>query len=166
MAYAKLGDVSDSNATSLRILRNSDNVTYAVLKEATTIIATLTLVAGNMSSSKKYISQVGYDGTNGSLSPNSFNYNGTQYTISNLYTIHVMKVPLFISGTTVESFTLHVIFSSAPSFTKMVIYIDGEEFELSKDSSDETSFSTDTTDTDKFEFALRVPYTIKILSVS
>lgn len=33
-AYAKLGSVSDSNATSLRVLRNSDNTTYAVLKAA------------------------------------------------------------------------------------------------------------------------------------
>ena len=33
-AYAKLGDTTDGNATSLRIYRNSDKATYAVLTEA------------------------------------------------------------------------------------------------------------------------------------
>ncbi len=34
MAYAKLGDVSDSEASSLRVYRDSDSTTYAVLKTA------------------------------------------------------------------------------------------------------------------------------------
>ena len=46
-AYAKLGDVSDSNATSLLVYRNSDNKTYAVLKAVADEwrTATLTLYA-------------------------------------------------------------------------------------------------------------------------
>ena len=164
-AYAKLGDVTDSNATSLRVYRNSDNTTYAVLKEATTIIAiaTLTLKAGSIHYAKygtRTINLVGYDGTTGSLSPISFNYNGTQYTISSLYSRNVVSK-------VARLYSLIVIFSSAPSFTKMVIYIDGEEFELSKDSSDETSFSGTTSDTtDGFTFTEQLTYTIKILSVS
>lgn len=34
MAYAKLGDVTDSEASSLRVYRDSDSMTYAVLKSA------------------------------------------------------------------------------------------------------------------------------------
>ena len=37
-AYAKLGETTDDNATSLRIYRNSDKATYAVLKTAAVII--------------------------------------------------------------------------------------------------------------------------------
>lgn len=36
MAYAKLGDVTDAEASALRVYRNSDGVTYAVLKTAVT----------------------------------------------------------------------------------------------------------------------------------
>lgn len=36
-AYAKLGSVSDSNATPLRVYRNSDKEAYAVLKTAVTV---------------------------------------------------------------------------------------------------------------------------------
>ncbi len=38
LAYAKLGDVTDANATSLRIYRDSDSTTYAVLKGATALV--------------------------------------------------------------------------------------------------------------------------------
>ena len=38
MAYAKLGDVTDAEASALRVYRNSDGVTYAVLKTAETLI--------------------------------------------------------------------------------------------------------------------------------
>lgn len=38
LAYAKLGDVTDANATSLRIYRDSDSATYAVLKGATALV--------------------------------------------------------------------------------------------------------------------------------
>lgn len=33
-AYAKLGDVDDANASAIRVYRNSDSKTYAVLKSA------------------------------------------------------------------------------------------------------------------------------------
>ena len=38
MAYAKLGDVTDAEASALRVYRNSDGVTYAVLKTAEALI--------------------------------------------------------------------------------------------------------------------------------
>ena len=37
-AYAKLGETTDDNATSLRIYRNSDKATYAVLKTAAVLV--------------------------------------------------------------------------------------------------------------------------------
>ena len=158
-AYAKLGDVSDSKATSLRVYRNSDSKTYAVLKEATTIIATLTLTAGYIGAPTQpfFRELVGYDSTTGSLSPTSFKYNGTQYTISKFYCMIVPEQ----AGVSSSGAVTYVVFSSAPSFTKMVLDINGTEVELTQLSSLKTQFSVG-----GFQFAVDSTYTIKILSIS
>ena len=48
-AYAKLGETTDDNATSLRVYRASDKVTYAVLKTAAVTVTpgNLTITSGS-----------------------------------------------------------------------------------------------------------------------
>ncbi len=161
-AYAKLGDVSDSSATSLRVYRNSDGKTYAALKEATNIIATLTMKAGAIGNPSQpfYREYYGYTSNVGSLSPTSFKYNGTQYTISSFT---CMVVPNQSNAT--AGVAMYVYFSTAPSFTKMKLDINGTEMELSQSSSTKTNFGSTIT-ASGFRFVAGSTYTIKILSVS
>lgn len=148
-AYAKLGDVSDSNATPLRVYRNSDSKTYAVLKEAITAIATFNMVAGKLVESEW--TNVGFEcgdttGNYGSMTPNTFTYNGTTHTILSLETAlsgmnkgqmwfcllnqtNFTKIVLDINGTKYTGTTINTILSGwIFYFTPVLEFVPGNKY--------------------------------------
>ena len=121
-AYAKLGSVSDSNATPLRVYRNSDKETYAVLKEAETVYATMGLTVESLSimyESTGYYAPDGMpDYSQGALTPNTFVYNGVTYRIMGLYSE--------------RSELITIQFASNPEFTRITLEIDGTKITVQK----------------------------------
>ena len=108
--YAKLGDVTDSNATSLRVYRNSDNKTYAALKAVADEwrTATLTMYAysdyeeaedGTVINTQNFLEYIlDYYG---SLIPNIWSNNKGSVTIRCI----ILDDSLFTIGTSGENTT-------------------------------------------------------------
>lgn len=116
LAYAKLGDVTDTNASSLRIYRNSDSTTYAVLKVA----ETANMTAGTIIVGYPQVAGFGYFSysSQGSLSPSTATYNGASYEVYALYSAY--------------SNYAEIVFATEPPFNTVILTIDGTEIIATK----------------------------------
>lgn len=149
--YAKLGATTESNATSLRVYRNSDSKTYAVLKEAEVALGTFNMVAGNYTTDRG--TYIGYEtsahsSSFGSLNPTSFTYNGTTYEI------------VYI-GTWNANATL-VFFAQVMPFKTITLSINGTKYTGTRDEFANMYYTLSS----PCLFVSGNTYTVKILSFS
>lgn len=155
--YAKLGDVTDSNATSLRVYRNSDNKTYAALKAATEAqedYQTFTLYTGDPG----YEYDIGYkyDYINGCiLEPNYINLYDNQYEIlALLYSPELDIIGLAVDTSSYESGAIPY---------HIYLDINGENVELSINYEVSGYY---TCDISAYQFGYNETYTIKVVGLS
>lgn len=146
--YAKLGATTESNATSLRVYRNSDTKTYAVLKEADSALWTFNMVAGSYTDDNS--TYTGYDSLKpiGSMNPASFTYNGTTYTI-------------YYLGTNSNNLSWLMFFVQMP-FKTMTLSINGTKLIGTRDEFSKMAYSL----SPGYPFVSGNTYTVKILSTS
>lgn len=124
---------------------------------------TMTLKAGTIRDGQQaqmVFKIYGYDSSHGSLSPNTFKYEGTEYTITSLMSNSIYPA----SASTPAPSNIQMMLSKTPPFSKIVINVKGMEVVLNQSSSTATSFSSATNS--KYEFAANTTYTVKIISVS
>lgn len=127
------------------------NVTFSASAATEAAIATMKLTAAFLGVVPQPVETpiYGYSSGGGSLSPNTFKYGGVQYTISMLASRAIMKL-------------LMLSFTATPSFSTVVLDIDGTEYTLTQYSYEKTYFFG----TNVAPFATGTTYTIKIKSVS
>lgn len=144
-AYAKLGSVSDSNASSLRVYRNSDKATYAVLKVAETIVGKFTFVA----------EKLGSDAWGNNELSVPVVYNGKTYTITALNYGENNGTPANILWFDYES-------ENAPSFASMTLDINGTKVEAIHNKYFDMIYNFKPA----YAFVAGKSYTVKILSIT
>ena len=127
------------------------NVTFSASAAAEAVIATMKLTAAGCGRIPVPFERLVYGYTSqgyGALSPNTFKYNGVQYTIDRLAAENITK-------------RIHLYFTAAPSFSAVVLDIDGTEFTLTQNSSEKEGFFGI-----GITFTEGTTYTVKIKSVS
>lgn len=103
-----------------------------------------------------YIDSFGYNAStsNGTLSPNTI----SGYTILRLWSNIIHRV----QGNTDQKTSPYIDFFSAPSFTKLIVTINGTQVTFTQDSSAKTVFYASSI----YEFECDKTYVIKVISIS
>lgn len=116
----------------------------------------LTLVIGNIKVQFVpmigYTYLVGFDGSTGSLSPNKIG----NYTVSSIFSL------LMPNSDYAKMQYTKMTFSAEPSFTKLVVTINGTQVTFTQSSTEKTEYIASAV----YEFVSGKTYTIKVISIS
>ncbi len=136
LAYAKLGDVTDANATSLRIYRNNDGTAYS--SEEMTMTAAIIHQGA--------ITVIGYDiSGGGGLNPSEITLNGVTYSILRLKTTTTQTT------TTYDSYSEIVFEEEIPSY---IVKLKINDTEIQ-------AYKTEGGVSDEFTYRFVTPYTFQ-----